>query len=114
MLSQTQLDAQRVQDRLLKDVRAAARGRQVSIQRLAVARKQGLVIPSLEEAQSRAKAFEEEVRARREGEGKAAMREKSRGAGGVGKSGRAGESGGKTKEEKKSENKLREARRQTV
>ncbi|KNG44382.1 nucleic acid-binding protein [Stemphylium lycopersici] len=41
VLSQAQLDEQRIKDRLLKDVRCAERGRQASVQRLAQARKQG-------------------------------------------------------------------------
>lgn len=50
MLSQEQLDEIRVQKRLLKDVRSAQNGREASVQRLAAAKKQGLKIPSMQEA----------------------------------------------------------------
>ncbi|KAF2134381.1 nucleic acid-binding protein [Dothidotthia symphoricarpi CBS 119687] len=116
VLSQAQLDEQRVKDRLLKDVRAAARGRETSVHRLALARKQGLQIPSLEEAERSMRAFEEEERVRRESEGKGAKREKHRGQSGqmlTAKQRRARE-GVKTKNEKKAEEKVKDARKQTI
>ena len=59
VLSQTQLDELRVKQRLLKDVRSAERGRETSIRRLALAKKQGLRIPTLEEAMEGTRLHEE-------------------------------------------------------
>jgi small subunit ribosomal protein S17 len=70
VLSTEELDAQRVRERLLKDVRSAEKGRQVSVARLEAARKQGLQIPSLEEAMQGLRTYEADLRARGVGAGK--------------------------------------------
>ncbi|KAF1350317.1 nucleic acid-binding protein [Lizonia empirigonia] len=59
VLNADELDALRTQERLLKDVRAAERGREVSVQRLAQAQKQGIRIPTLEEAVEKLRVHEE-------------------------------------------------------
>jgi small subunit ribosomal protein S17 len=69
VLSTEELDAQRVRERLLKDVRSAEKGRQVSVARLEAARKQGLQIPSLEEAMQGLRTYEADLRARGVGAG---------------------------------------------
>jgi small subunit ribosomal protein S17 len=70
VLTTEQLEAQKVEERLLKDVRSAQKGRQVSIQRIEQARRQGLRIPSLEEAMRGLKAYEADLRERGVGAGK--------------------------------------------
>lgn len=69
VLSETQLQELRIKERLLKDVRSAERGRQTSVQRLALAKRQGLTIPSMAEALQGTKAFEEAERERIEASG---------------------------------------------
>ncbi len=59
VLSQAQIDELRVKERLLKDVRRAERGRQVSIARLTLAKRQELRIPTLEEAMEGTRLTEE-------------------------------------------------------
>ncbi|KAF1963550.1 nucleic acid-binding protein [Byssothecium circinans] len=59
----------RIKERILKDVRSAAKGRSTSEQRLVQARKQGYEIPSLEEAMKNVKLAEEEERRRKESGG---------------------------------------------
>lgn len=59
VLNADELDALRTQERLLKDVRAAERGREASVQRLAQAQKQGIRIPTLEEAVEKLRVHEE-------------------------------------------------------
>lgn len=59
VLNVAQLDQLRTQERLLKDVRAAERGRLASVQRLALAKKQGVRIPTLEEAVEKLRVHEE-------------------------------------------------------
>ncbi len=61
----------RIKQRLLKDVRSAAAGRQTSAERLARARKQGHKIPSLEEAMVNVRLAEKEDRIKKEGKGEA-------------------------------------------
>lgn len=58
----------RIKERLLKDVRSAAKGRQTSLQRLAEARRQKLQIPSLEEAMANVRIAEEEKQNKTKGE----------------------------------------------
>ncbi|KAF2028745.1 nucleic acid-binding protein [Setomelanomma holmii] len=70
VLTPAQLEEQRIRERLLKDVRSAQKGRQVSIHRIEQARKQGLDIPSLEEAMRGLRAYEEDLKARGVGAGK--------------------------------------------
>ncbi|USP80080.1 uncharacterized protein yc1106_07354 [Curvularia clavata] len=107
VLTQAQLDEQRIRDRLLKDVRSAARGRQVSVQRLAQARKQGLRIPTLEEAMERMKVHTENQKARSEAHSGQAGQQKTA------KERRVG-AGKKTKEEVKAESKIKDAKKQIV
>lgn len=64
VLNAEELDKLRVQERLLKDVRAAERGRQASVQRLAQAKKQGERIPTLEEAVEKMRLHEDMEKAR--------------------------------------------------
>lgn len=92
----------------MKDVRSAARGRQVSVQRLAQAKKQGLRIPTLEEAMERMKVHTENE--------KAARSEAHSGQVGQQKTAkeRRLEAGKKTKEEVKAESKVKDARKQTI
>ncbi|KAJ8117906.1 hypothetical protein OPT61_g1000 [Boeremia exigua] len=59
VLNAEELDKLRVHERLLKDVRAAERGREASVQRLAQAKKQGVRIPSLEEAVEKLRVHQE-------------------------------------------------------
>ncbi|KAF3045083.1 hypothetical protein E8E12_008144 [Didymella heteroderae] len=59
VLTADELDQLRTQERLLKDVRAAERGRAASLQRLALAKKQGVRIPTLEEAVEKLRLHEE-------------------------------------------------------
>lgn len=59
VLGAEELDQLRTQERLLKDVRAAERGRAASVQRLALAKKQGVRIPTLEEAVEKLRVHEE-------------------------------------------------------
>jgi small subunit ribosomal protein S17 len=97
-----------VEERLLKDVRSAEKGRAVSRQRLEVARKQGLRIPTLEEAMAGARTTEEEMRGR-------VRKEAHKGQAGQGMTAkqRRTEQGKKTKAEVKAEEMAKEARRQT-
>lgn len=64
VLNAAELDELRTQDRLLKDVRAAQRGREASVQRLALAQKQGVRIPTLEEAVEKLRVHEETEKTR--------------------------------------------------
>ena len=64
VLNAEELDKLRVQERLLKDVRAAERGREASVQRLAQAKKQGVKIPTLEEAMEKLRLHQETEKAR--------------------------------------------------
>ena len=59
VLNAEELDTVRTQERLLKDVRAAERGREASVQRLAQASKQGVRIPTLEEAMEKLRVHQE-------------------------------------------------------
>ncbi|CAI6335147.1 unnamed protein product [Periconia digitata] len=73
VLSEEQRMQLRIQERISKDVRAASRGRQVSLQRLARARRQGLEIPDLETAMASVRIAEELEENTKEGvKGKAA------------------------------------------
>ncbi|KAF1967507.1 nucleic acid-binding protein [Bimuria novae-zelandiae CBS 107.79] len=96
----------RIRERLLKDVRAAAKGRQVSLQRLAEARRQKLQIPSLEEAMANVRIAEQEGAAEKSGKG-----EKH-----AGQKGQAEpkERGRETRQEKQAEVKVKRARAQTI
>jgi small subunit ribosomal protein S17 len=108
VLSQAQLDEERVRQRLLKDVRSAQQGREISVQRLAKARKQGLRIPTLEEAMQAMRVHEEGERKR--------GAEAHKGQAGQVKTGkeRRVEAGRKMKEEVKSERRIKDARTQTA
>lgn len=64
VLNAEELDKLRLQERLLKDVRAAERGREASVHRLAQAKKQGVEIPSLAEAVEKLRLHEEFEKAR--------------------------------------------------
>ncbi|KAF1942440.1 nucleic acid-binding protein [Clathrospora elynae] len=103
VLSQAQLDELRVKERLLKDVRSAERGRQTSLQRLAAAKRQGLRIPTLEEAREGMRVHAEAEKRRLESLGGSGQVKTARE--------KRGEKGGKTKE---AEKKVKEARTQTA
>lgn len=93
-------------------MRSAARGRDTSIQRIQLARSQGLQIPTLEEAQASAKAYEADLKAR----GLGAKDEAHKGQSGqraTAKERRVKE-GKKTKEEVKAEEKIKRGRKQTT
>ncbi|KAF7455619.1 RpsQ Ribosomal protein S17 [Pyrenophora tritici-repentis] len=107
VLSQAQIEEQRVKDRLLKDVRSAQRGRQASVQRLAQARKQGLTIPTLEEAMENMRVHTDKEKARLEAHGGQAGQQKTAKE-------RRMEQGKKTKAEGRAEKKAKEARKQTA
>ncbi|CBY01820.1 hypothetical protein LEMA_P006070.1 [Plenodomus lingam JN3] len=107
VLSEEQLEEQRVKDRLLKDVRAAHRGRDVSIQRIAHAKRLGFPIPTLEEAMQGQKEFEKSEKARIEANGG------PKGQARAAHEKRLAESA-KTRKEIKAEQKLKEARKQRV
>ena len=66
ILTEEQRMELRVKQRLMKDVRAAQAGRQVSLQRLAEARRQKVEVPSLEEAMRNVRIGGEEGKARKE------------------------------------------------
>ncbi len=65
VLNQKELDEVRQQERLLKDVRRAGRGKEASVQRLAQAQKQGIEIPTLEEAMEKLRVHQEFEKARK-------------------------------------------------
>jgi small subunit ribosomal protein S17 len=115
ILTEDERMAIRVKERLLKDVRAASKGRITSLQRLKLARKQKLEIPSLEEAMANIKLAEEEARVQKENT-KEGRREKHRGHAGQVETARQRrvEEGRKTKGEKNAEDKVRGARRQAA
>ncbi|KAJ4375242.1 hypothetical protein N0V83_002328 [Neocucurbitaria cava] len=112
VLSQVQLDELRVKQRLLKDVRSAERGRQTSVQRLTLAKKQGLEIPTLEEAMAGLRVHTEKEKRIAEAVGK----EAHKGQAGQAKTAkeRSIAQGKKTKQEAKAEHKVKDARTQTV
>lgn len=64
ILSVEELDELRTQERLLKDVRAAERGRSASVQRLKEARRQNVKIPTLEQAVKKLRLHEEAEKTR--------------------------------------------------
>jgi small subunit ribosomal protein S17 len=105
VLSQEQIDEERVKQRLLKDVRSAEKGRVVSRQRLEVARKQGLRIPTEEEAMAGVRRTEEERGGKEAHKGQAGQ--------GVTAKQRRLEQGKKTKGEIKAEETVKKVRRQT-
>jgi small subunit ribosomal protein S17 len=113
VLTTEELDAERVRKRLLKDVRSAQRGRQVSVHRIEMAKKQGLQIPTLAEAMEGLKLYEQDLKERGVGSGK---EEKHKGNAGqhMTNKQRRMEEGKKTREEAKAEAKLKNARKQTT
>jgi small subunit ribosomal protein S17 len=110
----------RVEERLLKDVRAASKGRIASAQRLKLARKMGYKIPSLEDAMANVRLAEEEERIRREStKGGKKVGERAEKHGGhagqvVTAKERRLEQGRETKGEKAAAEKIKEARTQTA
>ena len=108
VLSEEERMAQRVRERLMKDVRAAAQGRQTSLQRLAEARRQKLEIPSLEEAMHNVRISEQE-----EGAGKA---EKHLGQTGQAETNKARRkaAGKETRAEKDAKEQAKDATTQTI
>lgn len=116
ILTEEERMAIRVRQRLAKDVRQAAKGRQTSIARLAQARKEKLDIPTLEEAMSNVRLVEEEARIEAGGSGEGSPSEPHRGATGqvlTNKERRAG-TGKKIGTDKNAEEKVKEAKVQTV
>lgn len=113
VLTTEELEKTRVEKRLLKDVRSAKKGRQVSIARLALAKKQGYKIPTLEEAMRGTKEYEAEMKERGVGSGK---EEKHKGQAGQNMTAkrRRMEENRKTKEEAKAEKKVKNGRRQAT
>ncbi|KAF2688034.1 nucleic acid-binding protein [Lentithecium fluviatile CBS 122367] len=120
ILTEEERMAIRIKERLLKDVRAAAKGRVVSKQRIKEARKQGHQIPSLEEAMANIRLEEEAERIRLEntkGGKKTGDRDEKHGghAGQVATAKeRRMERGRATKEEKAAAEKVKGARKQTA
>jgi small subunit ribosomal protein S17 len=104
VLSQAQLDEERIKERLLKDVRSAERGREISVQRLLKAKKEGLRIPTLEEAMQGMRVHTEAEKSRGV--------ESHKGQVGQMKTGkeRRVEAGRKKKEEVKAERRVKDAR----
>lgn len=107
VLSQAELDELRVKKRLLKDVRSAEKGRDVSVRRVALAKRQGIPIPTLEEAMAGLKVHEGTEKSRNQAHG--------------GQSGQAKtakerrlDQGKKTKAEVRVESEVKEARIQTA
>ncbi|KAF2445874.1 nucleic acid-binding protein [Karstenula rhodostoma CBS 690.94] len=98
----------RIKERLLKDVRSAAKGRQTSLQRLAEARRQKLQIPSLEEAMANVRIAEQQEKA-----GKNEAHKGHTGQAETRKERRI-EAGRERKQEKKAEAQVKRARAQTV
>lgn len=101
-----------MKQRLLKDVRSAERGRQTSVQRLTLAKKQGLEIPTLEEAMAGLRVHTEKEKRIAEAAGK----EAHKGQAGQAKTAkeRSIAQGKKTKQEAKAEHKVKDARTQTA
>ena len=64
ILSVEELDKLRTHERLLKDVRAAERGRSASVQRLKEAKRQNVKIPTLEQAVKKLRLHEEAEKTR--------------------------------------------------
>jgi small subunit ribosomal protein S17 len=114
VLTTEQLDEQKLKQRLLKDVRSAQRGRQVSIHRLEQARKQGLQIPSLEEAMRGLRMYEADLKERGVGAGKDAEKHKGQVGQQLTAKQRRIEAGRKLKEEVKAEKKVKAAREQVA
>ncbi|KAJ4346573.1 uncharacterized protein N0V89_010504 [Didymosphaeria variabile] len=110
ILSEEERMQMRMRERLLKDVRSAANGRQTSLQRLAEARRQKLQIPSLDEAMANVRIAE------KEGAGKEGRSEAHKGHTGQAetKKERRVEAGRETPAEKKAEAKVKKARVQTA
>lgn len=113
VLTTEELDAERMRKRLLKDVRSAQRGRQVSVSRIEMAKRQGLQIPALEEAMKGLKMYEVEMKERGVGSGK---EEKHKGQAGqqMSKKQRRMEEGKKTRQEARAEEKVKSTRKQTT
>ncbi|KAF1829725.1 nucleic acid-binding protein [Decorospora gaudefroyi] len=107
VLSESQLEEERVRERLLKDVRSAEKGRQVSVQRLAKARKLGLKIPTLEEAMEAMRMHTDAEKARLQAHRGQAGQMKTAHQTRV-------QQGKKTKAEVKAETKVKSARKQTA
>ncbi|KAH7081854.1 hypothetical protein BKA63DRAFT_504782 [Paraphoma chrysanthemicola] len=112
VLTPEQLEQQRIRQRLLKDVRSAQKGKVASIQRINDARKQGLAIPTMEEAMRGLRAYEADLKAGGVGSGK---EEKHKGEVGqeLTAKQRRMESNKKEKEDRKAEEKLQKAKEQT-
>ena len=115
VLTEEQRMETRIRERLLKDVRAASKGRIASAQRLKLARKTGYTIPSLEDAMANVRLAEEQDQIRRENT-KAGRREKHGGHAGqvAAKKERRLEQGRETKGEKVATEKLKDARTQSA
>ncbi|KAF1916361.1 hypothetical protein BDU57DRAFT_516428 [Ampelomyces quisqualis] len=111
VLTTEELHAQRVKQRLLKDVRSAQRGRQVSKSRLKEAARQGHEIPTLEEAMRGLKMYEQDLKDRGIG-----MTTEEKHTGQVGQQlaekQRRMEKGEKSRKEIKTEEKVKSARDQ--
>lgn len=103
ILSEEERMQLRIKERLLKDVRSAAKGRQTSLQRLAEARRQKLQIPSLEEAMAKLRISEQEM-AGKNGAQKGQETRKERRA----------EAGRERKEEAKAQAKMKREMAQTI
>ncbi|KAJ4323156.1 hypothetical protein N0V94_002042 [Neodidymelliopsis sp. IMI 364377] len=113
VLNEKELGEVRMQERLLKDVRAAGRGRATSVQRLAQAEKQGLRIPSLEEAMEKLKVHQEIEKTRAASK---TGKEAHRGQGGQTETKRERKKAEKIKNrtERLAEERLRNAQKQTA
>jgi small subunit ribosomal protein S17 len=113
VLNEKELGEVRMQERLLKDVRAAGRGRATSVQRLAQAEKQGIRIPSLEEAMEKLKVHQEIEKTRAASK---TGKEAHRGQGGQTETKRERKKAEKIKNrtERLAEERLRNAQKQTA
>jgi small subunit ribosomal protein S17 len=113
VLTTEQLEKQKVQEKLLKDVRASQRGRQASIHRIQEAKKQGLRIPTMEEAMAGLKAYEADLEERGVGAGKNQKHKGQAGQQTTAKQRRI-EAGRKLKEEVKAAKKAKLAKEQAT
>ncbi|KAL5114393.1 hypothetical protein ACEQ8H_007703 [Pleosporales sp. CAS-2024a] len=114
VLTTEELDKISVEKRLLKDVRSAKRGRQVSIARIEQARRQGLRIPSLDEAMKGLRMYEADLKARGLGVAKEEKHKAQTGQQQATNKQQKVEQEKKTKEEAKREEKLKRARSQST
>ncbi|KAF2819548.1 nucleic acid-binding protein [Ophiobolus disseminans] len=113
VMTQEELDEERVKEQLLKDRRRSERGRVVSQNRLRQAKKQGLQIPTLEEAMRGMRMYEEKMKELGVGQGKKDEKHQGQVGQQMTQKQKRMEERKKTKEEQKAEEKVKRARMQT-